>query len=339
MSTSALAVAAQDIEALPALIDRAAQALAGARSSAEVLEAREAATFAYDMAKRSARLAKAKSAHDSLVAAAHRAQADALLIESRAKMRLADEYDDAQERGDVRRHGERGKDIPDENVFSKPTVTEAGISSKEIFESRQLRDAERERPGVIGETLEQIVESGDEPNRAALNRVIVNRTNFTGNTEWFTPDEYIDLARSVLGEIDLDPATHSLAQEHIQAAQFFTESDDGLASEWHGRIWLNPPYAQPAIENFIDKLIAEVDAGHVTEAIVLTHNYTDTAWFQKAARASKSICFTKGRIRFVAPDGALAAPTQGQAFFYFGPNQDLFTIAFSDVGFIAELRS
>ncbi len=37
-----------------------------------------------------ARLAKAKDAHDTLIAAALRAQADALAIESEAKRRLAD---------------------------------------------------------------------------------------------------------------------------------------------------------------------------------------------------------------------------------------------------------
>jgi hypothetical protein len=76
-------------------------------------------------------------------------------------MRLADEYDDAQERGDVqKRGGDRTTIIPNGN--NAPAVSDLGISSKVIFESRQLRDAERERPGVIGETLEQIVESGAE---------------------------------------------------------------------------------------------------------------------------------------------------------------------------------
>jgi hypothetical protein len=49
--------------------------------------------------------ALAKDAHDTLIAAAHRAQADALEIEAGAKRRLADEYDDAQERGEVAKLG------------------------------------------------------------------------------------------------------------------------------------------------------------------------------------------------------------------------------------------
>ena len=36
----------------------------------------------------------------------------AMAIEARAQIRLADEYDAAQERGEVQRHGGQGRDIP-----------------------------------------------------------------------------------------------------------------------------------------------------------------------------------------------------------------------------------
>src|SRR5581483_8766233 len=96
-------VAVRDIT-LPKLIDRASQALLGAKSSAEILEARDIANIAYHTAKATARIAKARDAHDNVVAAAHRAQADALEIEALAKRRLADEYDSAQKRGEVASH-------------------------------------------------------------------------------------------------------------------------------------------------------------------------------------------------------------------------------------------
>lgn len=47
-------------ETLPTLIDRATAALTSARTSAEVLEARDLARVAYDAAKSAARMAKAK---------------------------------------------------------------------------------------------------------------------------------------------------------------------------------------------------------------------------------------------------------------------------------------
>lgn len=104
-----------DRTGLPGMVSRAAQTLASAKSAAEVLEARDMASAAYDTAKRAARLAKAKGAHDELLSKVHRAQADALEIEAAAKRKLADEYDAAQERGEVASGSVRTDIVPDGN--------------------------------------------------------------------------------------------------------------------------------------------------------------------------------------------------------------------------------
>ena len=161
-----------------------------------------------------------------------------------------------------------------------------------------------------------------------------HRAMGTGENEWYTPQDHIERVRALLGAIDLDPASSAIAQERIRAGQYFTKSDDGLARAWLGRVWLNPPYAQPAIQQFAEKMVAEVTAGRVIEAVMLTHNYTDTAWFHIAESAASAICFTRGRIAFVSPEGEKAAPTQGQAFFYYGPRRDEFAQAFASVGFV-----
>ena len=160
----------------------------------------------------------------------------------------------------------------------------------------------------------------------------VRGTEGTGEFERYTPAAYIDKAREVLGCIDLDPATSEHAQRTVQAETHFTAADDGLEREWHGRVWLNPPYHRELAPKFIDKLIAELAAGHVTEAIVLTNNSTDTAWFRSAASVCDAICFTSGRIHFEVPNADPVMPTQGQAFFYFGPNVDRFLDAYDEIG-------
>jgi phage N-6-adenine-methyltransferase len=162
----------------------------------------------------------------------------------------------------------------------------------------------------------------------------VRGTGGTGENEWLTPAKYIEAARDVLGEIDLDPASNEQAQETVRAGTYFDKAQDGLRQQWHGQVWLNPPYAKLLIAQFVSKLRAERQAGRVTAAIMLTHNYTDTTWFQEAVAVADAICFPRGRVKFYQPNGKIAKPTQGQAFFYFGSDVTAFAQRFRSIGFV-----
>lgn len=159
-------------ESLPVLIDRATAALDSARTSAEVLEARDMARVAYDAAKSAGRMARAKQAHDSLIADVHRSQAHALAIRARAEMRLAEEYDDAQDRGEVKRLGGDTSGVAYHNTAS---AADLGLRRDEIHEARRLRDAETAEPGLIQRALTAMVDRGEEPTRAALKREVIDR--------------------------------------------------------------------------------------------------------------------------------------------------------------------
>jgi phage N-6-adenine-methyltransferase len=308
---------------LPGLIDRARARLAEARTSAEVLEARAAAKAVLEYAR--------------LTKATREAHADCFLIIKYAEMRLVEEVRAGQERGELARHGGVRKSAikvrtPD---LDHATLDEIGISKQRFAEWSEVYDAGG--TATIEEAVDAALGEGRAPTNADVQRAVKGghyRTRFTGENEWYTPPQYIEAARACLGSIDLDPATAATAQKTIRAARFFTRDDDGLKQEWHGRIWLNPPYSQPDIARFIDKLLIEVNAGRATEAILLTHNYTDTGWFHAAAGQCAALCFTRGRIRFVGASGEIAAPTQGQAFFYFGPGLDRFRASFGSFGFI-----
>lgn len=319
-------------ESLPALIHRAAAALDGATTSAEVLEARDTAKVAYDAAKSAGRMARAKKAHDEVLSAVYRAQADALLIEARAKMRLADEYDAAQERGEVAT-GNRTKDFSVASDNAKPaTAADLGLRRDEIHEARQLRDLERDNPGEFERVTNEIVERGEEPTKASIRRAFVEHN--TGNNEWYTPPEIVEAARAVLGEIELDPATSEIANEAVRAAEFYTIEDDALSLDWPpSKIWMNPPYAAGLVSKFIGKFIEAAQTG--ATGIVLVNNATETGWFQDLASVASAICFHKGRIRYVTPEGALpGAPLQGQAIFYVGEDSAGFVREFSRFGAI-----
>lgn len=166
-----------------------------------------------------------------------------------------------------------------------------------------------------------------------------HRAQGTGENEWYTPPEYIEIVRNFLGDIDLDPASNKTANKTVKANEFYglDVGRNGLELPWRGRVWMNPPYSQPAIQQFMQKAADEFSAGNVTEAVLLTHNYTDTAWFHIGARAASAICFTRGRIGFVNQNGEKAAPTQGQAFFYLGCRPEAFANSFSAFGFVVFL--
>ncbi len=157
----------------------------------------------------------------------------------------------------------------------------------------------------------------------------VNRLS-SDSMEWYTPAQYVEAARRVLGEIDLDPASCNEANKTIRAGRYFAEKDDGLAHDWPGRVWLNPPYC--GLQGpFVQKLIAEYEAGRTRAAVILVNaNSTDAGWF--APLFDFPLCFVRGRMNFHSPSTDKSSPTHGSVFAYLGPDEDRFIAEFAALG-------
>ena len=69
--------------------------------------------------------------------------------------------------------------------------------------------------------------------------------------EWYTPRWIID----ALGPFDIDPCAPSVKPYEI-APLSYTKEDDGLAQEWHGTVWMNPPYSRVLLRRFCEKMAA-----------------------------------------------------------------------------------
>lgn len=175
---------------------------------------------------------------------------------------------------------------------------------------------------------------GDAYARAMAETVTTTAAKWTGDPESYTPEKYILAARAVMGGIDLDPASNEIAQRVVKARTYFDEAANGLTQTWRGRVYLNPPYSYPLVAQFIVKLLAELETAHVTTAILLTNNNTDTKWWHDAARRASAVCFTLGRINFYKADGQITQPTNGQTFFYFGADPVAFASLFDRFGLI-----
>ena len=100
----------------------------------------------------------------------------------------------------------------------------------------------------------EVSESRHSPNLSPLVRISATpdatARHACGNDEWYTPPEYIDAARDVLGGIDLDPASSDIANDTVKADEYYTVDDDGLtrvrpAGSWRGGDRrMNLPYSR-----------------------------------------------------------------------------------------------
>jgi len=203
-----------------------------------------------------------------------------------------------------------------------------GLTPKERHAFRLLASD----PDAVEDAIATSTDDEPASRRSVLSAIRPHVARASGDNEWYTPEPHISAARRVMGGIDLDPASSAEANEVVGAARYYAAADDGLRHDWSGRVWLNPPYAQPLIARFCAKLTDEYESANVQEAVVLVNNATETAWFQGLAEVASAVCFPRGRIRFWAPGKITAAPLQGQAVLYLGPSPESFVSEFQAFG-------
>ncbi len=224
-----------------------------------------------------------------------------------------------------------------ENPHGKNQWSSGGTELLDINHDTRAnwRKLGRFTPAELDKRIEQARE--DEEYGVSTVRVLSSDPNRpdgkpTKSNEWYTPTKYVETARSVLGKIDLDPASSEEANERIQAAHFYSPLDDGLSLEWKGRVWLNPPYGGKTAQ-FVEKLLAEWEVGNVKTAILLVNaNSTDTVWF--APLWDHTLCFTDHRIDFDVPEGVekTSSSNHGSVFVYLGEDIPKFALTFRQYG-------
>ncbi|MEO6786051.1 MAG: DNA N-6-adenine-methyltransferase, partial [Chthoniobacteraceae bacterium] len=149
----------------------------------------------------------------------------------------------------------------------------------------------------------------------------------------YTPPAIIEAARLVLGTIDLDPASSAAANKRVEAIRIFTEADDGLAQQWHGKVWLNHPFGKKLNAKWINKLEEEFESGRVQEALCITYACTSEKWFQPLLQRPQ--CFLCPRTNYHLPDGSVKkGVTKGSVVTYFGANVPGFAEAFASLGVV-----
>ena len=160
-----------------------------------------------------------------------------------------------------------------------------------------------------------------------------------------TPDHILDRAIRTMGGIDLDPCAEPIlvqrvgpgeertgASFNVPAKVHYTRQEDGLAQDWSvdgkpSRVYMNPPYGRD-IKLWIEKLLEEVKAGHVEQAVCLLPARTDTRWMRLLAPYAR--CYISGRLKFKGHDNS--APFPSVVVYVADSGHQSFLKAYGDLG-------
>jgi hypothetical protein len=105
------------------------------------------------------------------------------------------------------------------------------------------------------------------------------RKGLNEDREYITNYDLTSAAHQLLGGIELDVASSKVANEYIQAENFFTPTDDGLnIQDWYGRVYLFPPSGA----YFWNK---KEDRWKMTRASSPSLTSSHAVWFRKLYRS------------------------------------------------------
>jgi len=210
----------------------------------------------------------------------------------------------------------------------RPLITLAPEDRREAWE----RVVETAPNGRITEAhVAQVVREIRDPQSMAVHYS-------SATPEWYTPRPIIDRVVDFFDAIYLDPCSNSHDAPNVPAGAVYTESDDGLAQPWFGRVYVNPPYGD-GIGRWTEKARNEYEASRnrldpdepelfsVESVIMLLPARVDTEWFRTLR--DYAVCFLRGRLKFVGADSSAPFPSM---MVYLGDEVDRFARVMQPIG-------
>lgn len=149
--------------------------------------------------------------------------------------------------------------------------------------------------------------------------------------DYFTPLEIVDAAREGMGGIDLDAASHWLANRTLRIPEYFTVGYSAFDNDWSGRVWLNPPYGDNG--RWFERALAFIDSGAVGQMCMLSPVWAFTTGIagRFMARSSVMILLTPTPT-FWGNAGGRTGTNQPHAIVYIGERGHDVVRAFTDFG-------
>lgn len=104
--------------------------------------------------------------------------------------------------------------------------------------------------------------------------------------DYFTPTELIDAARTAMGDVDLDAASHWIANRRHRIPDYFHINRSAFENPWHGRVWLNPPYGDNA--PWFREILRHTATGEVEQLCMLSPVWAFTTAIARPVMAKAS---------------------------------------------------
>lgn len=116
--------------------------------------------------------------------------------------------------------------------------------------------------------------------------------------EWYTPAFIFD---ALAVTFDLDVAAPEGGPLHVPCRRWIDKTQDGLKCDWwQGFVWMNPPFGgRNSLAPWLDKFFRHGNG------IALTPDRTSAPWWQDAASSADAMLLTRGKIKFLRPDGSV----------------------------------
>jgi phage N-6-adenine-methyltransferase len=125
-----------------------------------------------------------------------------------------------------------------------------------------------------------------------MNRAQISGLTSSATDEWATPLSFFRTVALEFGPFDLDPCANA---DNAKAPRFFTREQNGLAQEWTGKVWMNPPYGR-FIPDWMAKAWESARGGALVVCLVPAR--TDTAWWHDFVEGKTEVRFIRGRLKF-----------------------------------------
>ena len=152
-------------------------------------------------------------------------------------------------------------------------------------------------------------------------------TATTGNRtdKWNTPSDFVADVIKFFGTIDLDPCCNDVDNPNVPALNYYTEETNGLAHDWHGKVFVNHPYSNS--KEWIPYAALQYESGNAQELVLLIKLDVSTKWWQSVSKYPWIAVNT--RMRFGSAKSA--SPFQS-AIIYLGKDLKRFNDIFGKYG-------